>query len=646
MKKVKNYENFNYYDLSECNDKISVHGLDGVKAGQVITFTVEVVVGTKPVLPGDGLMVGVPFGFALPQVTEPQREGYTTVNIPTGVSVQTRVDPKRERFAQVIIQTGQLDVGAKVVLIFGDRSKGCPGIRAPLQAFNQMLVPCCRKEENKLIATSPAVEMRANNFAALRCHLSPTFRQGKPVTLTIVAEDQYGNRLISFTGKIAVLNLSIGKKVPKIIEFTRKDRGNKKVTFIPNSDLPYFRVCTRYKGTEYLSNPSVKLPDDFPYNLYFGELHGHTEMSYDAGGTIEGYYKFARDTAVLDFAAVTDHQIGVKNLGGNTEGTKNIGRYGVHAAAVPFFLMCRMEPRWKYTLGKTKKFNNPGRFVTFPGFELAPSGLSGHRNLYYLEDYPEMLTAPEGWDGKTDILSGYIKNRKVLVIPHHPAIAWNAYVNRNSKGLVYSDISAEYQPVVEMYSKHGCSEYFGTRRPLRGEVVGYHAQDMLVLGHKFGFIAGADTHMGNPGSSMMQSGPFTTLQYRSGLIAVWAKELTRESLWDAIFARRVYATTYNKTVIWFTVNNIFMGNTGSIGYAQYPRKIVLRIHSAVKVVKYEILKNNEVIYAKCEHMIEPDFDIEVEDAAISGKPEDFYYARVTESEGDIVWSSPVWIANK
>jgi len=302
--------------------------------------------------------------------------------------------------------------------------------------------------------------------------------------------------------------------------------------------------------------------------------------------------------------------------------------------------MADMPFRWKLTCDKAKEYNEPGKFVTFPGFELAPSGLSGHRNLYFLEDYPEMINAPNNWDGKEDILNPYIKKHNVLAIPHHPAISWNAYINNKGPGLIFSEVESKYQPVVEIYSKHGCSEYYGCPRPLRGQIPGYFVQDMLKNGYKFGFIAGSDTHQGNPGSSTIYSGPFTTLQYRNGLAAIWAKELTRESIWEAIFKRRTYATSYNKTVILFYVNNLFMGEEGK---SNYPRHIKLKVFSATKIIKAEIIKNNQVIFATCEHIITPDLEIEYEDKENSNEITDFYYARITETEGDIVWSSPIWI---
>lgn len=50
-------------------------------------------------------------------------------------------------------------------------------------------------------------------------------------------------------------------------------------------------------------------PPASEYNLYYGELHGHTNLS-DGGPSIDDYFTSCRDRAKLDFAAVADHTHG------------------------------------------------------------------------------------------------------------------------------------------------------------------------------------------------------------------------------------------------------------------------------------------------------------------------------------------------
>ncbi len=632
MIKTTRNGSYNHYDFSKIKDKVTVKGAERARAGQLVTLRVEITVARPNIEKGDGLVVGVPFGVSLPQLVKPAQEGYTTFSSNSRAVLTIEHHPAKEQFLQILVRDGVLRAGEKVKLVIGDRREGSPGIRLPYQAVRDALVPCCRLLENKLSRLSPRLDIANQTYSLLRGHLTPTYRQGDGVDFTLVAEDEYGNRCPEFKGSVNLVNQALFYNPPKKITFTAKDKGCKRLSLRPR-DRAELRVCCEHQGRSFVSNPCLRLDKTFPYNLYFGEIHAHCEISFDAARSLDEVYQYARDTAALHFAAAADHQTAIKNLTG----------YATHGASLPMFEMKDMPARWQLTCDKARQYNDPGRFVTFPGFELVPSGNPGHRNLYFLEDYPQMLKAPDGWQPwQQDILNPYLKKHKALVIPHHPAISWGSMVSKKfaGEGLVYSDVEGKHQPVVEIYSKHGSSEYFGARRPLRGQVLGHFAADFLAAGHKFGFIGGSDTHQGNPGSSLSRSGPFTTLQYRNGLAAVWARELTRESLWQAIFARRTFATSYNKSIVLFYVNDLFMGEEGVI---KGPRTIRLKVLSAEKIIKVEIIKNNRVIAAENTHQPMPDFELELVDKKKSGRKEDFYYARVIETEGDIVWSSPVWV---
>jgi hypothetical protein len=170
---------------------------------------------------------------------------------------------------------------------------------------------------------------------------------------------------------------------------------------------------------------------------------------------------------------------------------------------------------------------------------------------------------------------------------------------------------------------------------------------MLEAGAHIGFVGGSDSHQANPGSSLEEPGPYRTLQYRSGLAAVWARDLTREALWEAFFARRVYATSYTRTILRLSVNGVSMGE---IGTAEYPREIRAFVAAPTFINQVELIRNGEAIGANPEggHRKMP-ADVEGEivftDESPSGRPEDCYYLRVTIHGTERVWSSPVWITN-
>jgi hypothetical protein len=353
---------------------------------------------------------------------------------------------------------------------------------------------------------------------------------------------------------------------------------------------------------------------------------------------------FARDTACLDFAAATDHMLGMT---GRTGYGNSVTPYACHPGALPGIRFDRFEGRWQATAEAAKRYHDLERFVTFLGFEFDTSGHEGHRNLYYRgDDAPPIETdswpLPEGYLGK------WAADREdIMIVPHHPPIWWNAGVYTDRKGLEIDTVPEDVEPLVEIYSKHGTSEYLHNPRPLRGQIPGYFVTDMLEAGAHVGFVGGSDSHQANPGSSLEEPGPYKTLQYRSGLAAVWARDLTRESLWEAFFARRVYATSYTRTILRLSVNGVFMGG---IGRAGYPREIRAFVAAPGFVSHVDLIKNGETVASEAasgHRVMPPDVegDIRFEDGERSGRDEDCYYIRVTLQGTERVWSSPVWVSN-
>jgi hypothetical protein len=87
-------------------------------------------------------------------------------------------------------------------------------------------------------------------------------------------------------------------------------------------------------------------------------------------------------------------------------------------------------------------------------------------------------------------------------------------------------------PLVEIASCWGVFEWF--------------ADDAFARGATFGFSAGSDDHTARPGMSHAPRGHFAI---GGGLTAVLARERSREALWEAIKARRTYATTGARSLL-------------------------------------------------------------------------------------------------
>jgi hypothetical protein len=98
-------------------------------------------------------------------------------------------------------------------------------------------------------------------------------------------------------------------------------------------------------------------------------------------------------------------------------------------------------------------------------------------------------------------------------------------------------------PAVEIYSAWGSSS--GS------------SSSSLALGHRVGVVAGSDGHKGRPGASYPGASQFGAY---GGLTGIIADELTPDAIFDAIRARRCYATTGQRIVLRVQANSAPMGS--------------------------------------------------------------------------------------
>ena len=372
------------------------------------------------------------------------------------------------------------------------------------------------------------------------------------------------------------------------------------------------------EGVEWPAAPEWR-PTYKDFNLYFGDLHFHTDLSEcDRGysGSLDENYRFAKERAGLDFASATDH--------------------AEHMT----------EEMWRLTVEKADEWTEEGKFVAIPAFEWT-SELFGHRNVYYLHSEWAMLF--DSTDPATDSPHKLYRavrdaDERALVVPHHPC--------QPGFPLPWEDSDPEEERLVEIFSKWGSSEFYGN--PLQrseAQFPGGFVLDALAKGFKFGFVGGSDGHALRPGMR--------------GLTAVWAKRLSREAIFDALWERRCYATTGAKIRLEFTVGGYLMGREVVVNQYQaealYPLEVVVRAVGTAPIVKVEVVENGIVKFS--EQFFDPHgFVLKGWPQGMGGEQRKFvvarwrvdypvklrhlsryFYARVYQADGHMAWSSPVFI---
>jgi len=293
------------------------------------------------------------------------------------------------------------------------------------------------------------------------------------------------------------------------------------------------------------------------YKLYWGDLHCHCGISYGYG-SLERAFRLAR--AHLDFCSVTGHAFW-PDMPSDRE------RYG-HIIDFHERGFARLRAQWPEVLRTTARRHEPGRFVPFLSYEWHSLAFGDH-NAYFPGDEAELLTG----DSLAELTRAVAPSR-ALVLPHHLGYG------RGYRGIDWEEFDERRSPVVEIFSGHGCSESDGAPYPMY-HVMGPRCYDGtaacgLELGKRFGFIAGTDHHAGYPG------------HYRHGRTALYARELSRGALWDALKARRCYAVTGDRIALRFHVNDAWMGEEATDAGT---RVIRFSVTASDVIDKVELVKN-------------------------------------------------------
>ncbi len=239
----------------------------------------------------------------------------------------------------------------------------------------------------------------------------------------------------------------------------------------------------------------------------------------------------------------------------------------------------RLDREWAEVQEAIANAYRPGRFVAFPGYEWQGDGSGGDHNVFSLREGLPIF--------RVDTLAELyerLRGHEAIAIPHHTAY------RPGVRGRDWSVFDEELSPFAEIYSIHGCSEtdeeWIGLRRnTIMGPGFGAGTyQAALDRGYHLGAICSTDNWGPMPG------------HYGHGTMACLAKELTRESLWEAFKARRVYGVTGDRIQLDFRINGAIMGETSE---ARGSREIFVAVEGCDALDRIEVLRNGRVIATHC-----------------------------------------------
>jgi hypothetical protein len=586
-----------------------------VVAGSQTTLIVEFTVGPGGIPVGGGISLGLHHAadWGPIQFTAPNRPGYTKVEGATRdnfeltwyqwipkemVARQASSASADSMFHQCLVakvKKQALKPGEHVRIILGANPKGIM-VHPYADRHHQFRIMIDGNADGVYqgIAKSPIFDIVAGPATRLLAIQPATLVAGRPFELQLRAEDRFCNLADTYEGKVDVLDRA-GKVLAAQIPL---EKGLKVITLTLAKPGPY---CLRLSDGKLAgrANPCRVFKKDPPFHVWFGDIHGHTDDSDGLADSAAAYFAFARDIARLDVAATADHAY---------------HDWPGHQKAV-------------------REFYQPGRFVTILGFEGGAS--VDHMNIYYKRDDMEPY---KGWATTVPQFYQFIRNtydiskKEVIVGPHH-------FTYPRGDDRYPMDLVAQNEDVnrfVEVYSCHGASEYLGNPRPLHGASAvqkDKFLQAGLAKGCKFGVIGSGDDHSGHPGHAFRENG------YSNGLVAFLAKDLTRESIWDAFWNYHVYATSFERIYIEFTINGQIMGSSLK---SQAPLKIQYYIIGQDDNLSVVLLRDNQEI--RRDKTKSGVVEVKFSDSPASG--DHFYYLRVEQKNGERAWSTPIWVSTK
>lgn len=590
-----------------------------VIAASTTTFQFKYVVGDTPIRSGGFVWFAMRHVFqaTAPQITDPSGAGFVTVQGPPGVTLELITWPGRVDSAdlflkafpwqhpiEVRVTTGQLNPGDSVILTYGDKGGGGPGVRMqPTQepgfAFRVYVAPS-RQAPILPLAEDLIFPIVGGDVERLTLVAPSAVVQGRSVRLLLRAEDKYGNQAAAYAGEIA-LRSEDGHELRRL-RMTPDHRGvvSTEVEPFKSSGVMRFEAGDGIRTAR--SNPA-RVDDKSGGQVYFGDIHGHSVFS-DGRGTPDEFYHYAREVAALDFCALTDHD----------------------------FMLT--DEFWEGIQATTERFNEPGRFATIHAYEWSGmTDVGGDHNVYFRGTNTLLARCRSYYDYRNqqayhgqepqanhieDLYSILLKRfpeGEVMTIPHFGGRPANP-----------SWHEPRLERMVEIFSDHQRSHHW--------------AYQFFQREYRIGILASSDNHTGRPGYGFLQN-PFIakgSIEIGTALVAVMADDLSREAIFDGIFNRRAYATSGDRILLHLTFGSARMGEEMS---SVVPPELRVEVEGTARVKAIEVWKDATVV-----HKVTTDSETATLQWTDPDPPQvgatAAYWVRVVQENAEEAISSPIW----
>ena len=396
-----------------------------------------------------------------------------------------------------------------------------------------------------------------------------------------------------------------------------------KVTYTPAADMADGKVTvtvTVKRADEKETSKTWSFTiGEATFQRYFGQLHSHTQYS-DGAGSLESalaYIKALPDSANVDFVAFTDHSNYFDKSGAaNPEGAL----YDMTKATE------YSQETWKAYKDAVAAFNteNAGSMVAIAGFEMTWSGGPGHINTFNtpgivsrnnttlnnktkdagLQAYYKLLSQTEGVDSISQF--------------NHPGTTFGNFIDFGYWDAVV-DTRMYMVEVGNGEGQIGAGGYYPS-----------YEQYIMALdkGWHVAPTNNQDNHKGRWGNA------------NDARDVILTDDFSESGIYAALRARRMYATEDKNLELDYTVNGNMMGSIIDV-----PEKLNFEISfndpdRTDSIAKVELVVNS----GKVAYTWDSAADLTKGSVSVELAPEyTYYFVRVTEADGDLAVTAPVWV---
>ncbi len=358
-------------------------------------------------------------------------------------------------------------------------------------------------------------------------------------------------------------------------------------------------------------------------NLFWGILHGESER-FDSTENIESCLRHFRDEKSINFFGASPFE--------NVEETSN--------------------DTWKLISQNVEELDEEERFAALLGHQwVGEPKTEGIRQIVFAKGEKGILRKKDQRSNSLKKIYKLFSPKEMLSIPCFTM----------GKGFEYNfdDFNPDFERVVEIYNAWGSSELTakeGNTRPIKGpakrginETQEGSLVKALMEGKRFGFVAGGLDDRGIYADFFDNDQD----QYTPGLTAVFADSLSRSAIFEGLYNRNCYATTGERIIVGLNLASLPMGS--EIDGALKPGLAVNRhltgfVAGTSPLEKVELIRNGQVLkeYTPTTQFLDFAYDDmdNLADCCITSKdkkPFVFYYLRVTQTDGHMAWTSPIWV---